>query len=44
LVGRRDPLLTVLLCVCDRAGTPLLAVDVLPPASRHEREDVFLLG
>jgi GntR family transcriptional regulator len=43
-VGRRDPLLTVLLSVCDRAGTPLVAVDVLLPASRHELEDVFPLG
>ncbi len=43
-VGRRDPLLTVLLSVCDRAGTPLLAVDVLLPASRHELEDVFPLS
>jgi GntR family transcriptional regulator len=43
-VGRRDPLLTVLLSVCDRAGKPLLALDVLLPASRHELEDVFPLS
>jgi GntR family transcriptional regulator len=36
--------LTVLLSVCDRSGTPLLTVDVLIPASRHELEDVFPLG
>jgi GntR family transcriptional regulator len=40
-VGRRDPLLSVLLSVCDRTGQPLLAVDVLLVASRHELEDVF---
>ena len=43
-IGRRDPLLTVLLSVCDRTGTPLLAVDVLLPATRHELEDVFPLS
>jgi GntR family transcriptional regulator len=40
-IGRRDSLLTVLLTVCDRSGQPLLAVDVVLPASRHEIEDVF---
>lgn len=43
-IGRRDVVLTVLLTVCDRAGGPLLAVDVVLPASRHELEDVFPLG
>lgn len=43
-IGRRDPLLTVLLAVCDRAGQPLVAVDVVLPATRHELEDVFPLG
>jgi GntR family transcriptional regulator len=43
-IGRRDPLLSVLLSVCDRAGKPLLAVDVVLPASRHELEDVFPIG
>ncbi|MGW4463030.1 GntR family transcriptional regulator [Micromonospora sp. NPDC004704] len=43
-VGSRDPLLTVLLSICDRTGAPLLAVDVLLPASRHELEDVYPLG
>lgn len=42
-IGRRDPLLTVLLAVCDRTGQPLVALDVLLPASRHELEDVFPL-
>jgi GntR family transcriptional regulator len=43
-IGRRDPILTVLLSICDRVGTPLLAVDVLLPAARHELEDVFPLN
>jgi GntR family transcriptional regulator len=43
-IGRRDPILTVLLSICDRAGAPLLAVDVLLPAARHELEDVFPLS
>jgi len=43
-IGRRDPVLTVLLSVCDRAGKPLVAVDVVLPASRHELEDVFPLA
>ena len=43
-VGRRDPLLSILLSVCDRTGKPLLAVDVVLPASRHELEDVFPIG
>jgi DNA-binding GntR family transcriptional regulator len=43
-VGRRDPLLSVLLAVCDRTGRPLLAVDVVMPASRHGLEDVFPVG
>ncbi len=42
-VGRRDALLTVLLTVCDRSARPLLAVDVVMPADRHELEDVFPL-
>lgn len=40
-VGKNDPLLTVLLSVCDRRAVPLLAVDVLLPASRHDLEDVY---
>ena len=43
-IGRRDCLLTVLLGVYDRAGTPLVAVDVMLPATRHELEDVFPLA
>jgi GntR family transcriptional regulator len=43
-VGRRDPVLTVLLSVCDRTGKPLIAVDVVLPAVRHELEDVFPIG
>lgn len=42
-VGRRDPLLSVLLTVCDRAAQPLIALDLLLPSSRHELEDVFAL-
>ena len=42
-IGQSDPVLTVLLSVCDRTGTPLLAADVLLPASRHDLEDVYPL-
>jgi GntR family transcriptional regulator len=42
-IGPADPVLTVLLSVCDRTATPLLAVDVLLPATRHELEDVYPL-
>lgn len=38
-----DPLLTMLLTAYDRSGEPLLVVDVLIPASRHELEDAFPL-
>nr|MDT0658970.1 GntR family transcriptional regulator [Micromonospora sp. DSM 115978] len=38
-----DPILTVLLSICDRRATPVLAVDVLLPASRHDLEDVYPL-
>jgi len=41
---KRDALLTLLLTVCDSAAVPLLAVDILIPASRHELEDVFPLS
>lgn len=42
-VGEDDPVLTVLLSVCDRTGKPLLAVDLLLPAHRHDLEDVYPL-
>ncbi|MDG4817075.1 GntR family transcriptional regulator [Micromonospora sp. WMMD956] len=42
-VRESDPVLTVLLVICDRSATPLLAVDVLLPASRHDLEDVYPL-
>ncbi|WP_213451171.1 GntR family transcriptional regulator [Rhizomonospora bruguierae] len=42
-IGRRDPLLTAMLAVCDRAGRCLVAIDVQLPPSRHEIEDVFAL-
>lgn len=42
-VRKSDPVLTVLLVICDRSATPLLAVDVLLPASRHDLEDVYPL-
>jgi GntR family transcriptional regulator len=42
-VRESDSVLTVLLVVCDRSATPLLAVDVLLPAARHELEDVYPL-
>ena len=35
--------LTVLLVICDRSATPLLAVDALLPATRHDLEDVYPL-
>lgn len=43
-VDGKECLLSVLLTVFDRAGTPLLAVDLLMPASRHELEDSFPLS
>ncbi|MEU8371270.1 MULTISPECIES: GntR family transcriptional regulator [Micromonospora] len=42
-VRESDPVLTVLLVICDRSATPLLAVDVLLPAARHDLEDVYPL-
>ncbi|MFC6018429.1 GntR family transcriptional regulator [Plantactinospora solaniradicis] len=42
-VDRFDPMLTVLLSICDRTGAPQLAVDLLLPASRHDLEDVYPL-
>ncbi|XTZ14454.1 GntR family transcriptional regulator [Micromonospora echinospora] len=38
-----EPVLTVLLSVCDRTGKPLLGVDLLLPPSRHDLEDVYPL-
>lgn len=42
-VGEGEPVLTVLLAICDRAAKPLVAVDLLLPASRHDLEDVYPL-
>ncbi|WP_243706348.1 GntR family transcriptional regulator [Micromonospora sp. KC721] len=42
-IGEGDSVLTVLLSVCDRTGKPLLAVDLVLPASRHDLEDVYPL-
>ncbi|PZG10928.1 GntR family transcriptional regulator [Micromonospora craterilacus] len=42
-IGEKDAVLTVLLSVCDRSGKPLLAVDLLLPAPRHDLEDVYPL-
>ncbi|MFV2013365.1 MULTISPECIES: GntR family transcriptional regulator [unclassified Micromonospora] len=42
-VSPTDPVVTALLSICDRTATPLLAVDVLFPASRHDLEDVYPL-
>lgn len=42
-VDSKECLLTILFTAYDRSGTPLLAVDVLIPASRHELEDSFPL-
>lgn len=38
-----DCLLAILLTAFDRSGAPLLVVDVIIPAARHELEDVFPL-
>ena len=38
-----DPVLTILFTAFDRSGAPLLVVDVIIPASRHELEDAFPL-
>ncbi|MFG3703571.1 GntR family transcriptional regulator [Micromonospora sp. NPDC047670] len=42
-VGESDAVLTVLLTICDRTAKPLMALDVLLPAARHELEDVYPL-
>ena len=42
-IKTNDPLLVILLTAFDRSGTPLLVVDVVIPASRHELEDAFPL-
>ena len=42
-IAEQDPVLTVLLSVCDRTAKPLLAVDLLLPARRHDLEDVYPL-
>ncbi|MDM4722122.1 GntR family transcriptional regulator [Micromonospora sp. WMMA1363] len=42
-ISEHEPVLTVLLSVCDRSGKPLLAVDLLLPARRHDLEDVYPL-
>lgn len=42
-IAADDAVLTVLLSVCDRTGKPLLAVDLLLPARRHDLEDVYPL-
>ena len=43
-VTRREPVLSVLVVVYDRAGEPVLAVDALIPPSRHELESTFPVG
>ncbi|WP_326552146.1 GntR family transcriptional regulator [Micromonospora sp. NBC_01813] len=42
-VSPTDPVVTALLSICDRTATPLFAVDVVLPASRHDLEDVYPL-
>lgn len=42
-LDEREPVLTVLLSICDRTGTPQFAVDLLLPVSRHDLEDVYPL-
>jgi GntR family transcriptional regulator len=43
-VRRLDVVLTLLLVVHDRAGTALVCVDAVLPATHHELEDVFPLS
>ena len=43
-LGRRESLLTILMVVYDRTGTPRLTVDLALPASRRELEDSFALS
>jgi GntR family transcriptional regulator len=43
-VDTKECLLNVLLTIFDRAGTALMAVDLLLPSSRHELEDTFPLA
>lgn len=40
-IARRECVLTALVAVHDRAGQPVLALDVVMPPSRHELEDSF---
>ncbi len=42
-VDGKECMLSVLLSIFDRAGKPLLVVDMLMPSSRHEIEDTFPL-
>lgn len=42
-IGANDPVLTALLSICDRQARPLLALDVVFPATRHDLEDVYPL-
>ncbi|RKN41004.1 GntR family transcriptional regulator [Micromonospora endolithica] len=42
-VSESDAVLTALLTICDRTAKPLMALDVLLPAARHELEDVYPL-
>jgi GntR family transcriptional regulator len=43
-IRKLDVVLTLLLVAYDRAGVPLLCVDAVLPASRHELEDAFPLS
>jgi GntR family transcriptional regulator len=40
-VRRRECVLTALFAACDRDGTPVFALDVVMPPTRHEMEDRF---
>lgn len=42
-IERKDPVLTALLSIFDRQASPLLAVDIVLPATRHDLEDVYPL-
>ena len=43
-VGRREPVLTLLVTAFDRANRPIVVVDVVIPPSRLDLEDVFPIG
>lgn len=43
-IGRREVVLTLLIVVRDRSGSPLMCVDAVVPVARRELEDAFALS